>query len=725
MANPRLEFALTQLQSEHWRSFERLCSEFLVTEFPDLRTTASASGDKGRDGELFEVGGDPTTAFQYSVAGDWKAKISDTLAKVTKNLPKVRRLVFCSSQEIGAQGDVARDAAWKLGIQLDVRDRNWFVERSGTSPERATASEELAGQIADPVLQERRVIERVASPLTPEEGRVAILQLAMNAQDRTTERGLTKSSFDSLVTAALVDTTSENAKSRDEVRSVVRGILPGGAGHQIDALVDSALKRLARKHGPIKHRTQTDSFHMSFEESQEWRARAAEYLLDQDEVEADLAAGAYGLDQRLDADISELRTEARKLRQVLEGLFMRRGEMFARSVQGAEQVDASLGELADMIAQLDHGLVLPPAQAAQAISNVLEAPSDRTRAHLLRIVDSYTLFAFLQQTPDVQKTLSRVFAGGEIWLDTSAVLPLLGETLVADVGRRGLTNLLAAARGSGIRLFVTGGVLEEVVAHLDISLLYPRRTDPWRGRIPFIYTAYMMSGRAEEALGGWVEEFKGSEEPVRDVEDYLEHYFGILRQDLSELADGADVRLRGAVQELWGERHRQRRERHGQDSANTHRLIAHDVENVVGVIEHRRSHSDSALGYTAWWLTLDGTAFALQAWLKDRLGKDAPASPVLSPDYLSQVLRLGPLRRRQLGDGSEVLPLTLSLRVLENVPDELIDVARSAREEFKDFDELRIRREVRDALNRARRSGSGERDYAASLEAEILQAIAE
>lgn len=52
MNSRRLELALKELQSSDWRLFEKLCSAFLSSEFDDLRTTASPSGDEGRDAEL-------------------------------------------------------------------------------------------------------------------------------------------------------------------------------------------------------------------------------------------------------------------------------------------------------------------------------------------------------------------------------------------------------------------------------------------------------------------------------------------------------------------------------------------------------------------------------------------------------------------------------------------------------------------------------------------------
>src|SRR5687767_14800024 len=105
MPNPRLELALDLIKPADWRTFEILAAEFLVVEFPLLRTTASASGDGGRDGELFVVDGEPTVGFQYSVTVDWEAKIKSTVARLGDTFPSITRLVYVTNKEIGAKAD--------------------------------------------------------------------------------------------------------------------------------------------------------------------------------------------------------------------------------------------------------------------------------------------------------------------------------------------------------------------------------------------------------------------------------------------------------------------------------------------------------------------------------------------------------------------------------------------------------------------------------------------
>lgn len=703
MVNPRLELALERIGPTDWRYFEKFASEFLVDSFPGLRTTASVAGDKGRDAEIFDAPGRRDIKFQYSVAGDWKSKIKSTLKTISENFSDTKTLVYCTSQSIGAAGDGLSELAWDdFGIRLDVRDRSWFIERETTSVARMTAASELIGVFLTPLLQERNIIRGIATSMTAQESRVAFLQLALNEKDQRLDQSLTKTSFDSLVLAALNGTSSENPKVFDEVSNAVQLMLPSADRGQVSALVKSALDRLSKKGGAVKYLRSAGSYHISFTALNASQDRTAEFLLQQDSLERDLASVIYGLNEKLDEDPEALLLEAKTLRNALEHLLMHGGEAFAQSI-----IEGSTKNLAgaNVQAELDSyemTLTIHRSEAEAIIAEVISSPSDRGALYLERLLDAYTLFAFLQQTPDVQKTPSRIFDGGEVWLDTSVVLPLIAEMTHDEAEARPFTRLLRSTIDSGLSLYVTGGVIEEINHHLDNCLRFVRLGSEWRTRVPFVYSAYMLSGRSESQLGEWIAGLKGKHRPELDLEESLHEEFAISRKDLLELSDTADVRLRGAVQNLWLNSHSRRRSELSVGPGNLDRLVAHDVENVVGIIEHRNRSTSTAFGYSAWWLTLDRTALRLHDWLRDQLGNDAPHSPAISPDYFSQMLRFGPLRRNASTADAPALPMSLELGKFENIPPELLEIARETRSRYADYDERRIRREVRDALDRSR-----------------------
>ena len=295
-----------------------------------------------------------------------------------------------------------------------------------------------------------------------------------------------------------------------------------------------------------------------------------------------------------------------------------------------------------------------------------------------------------------------MFSGGELWLDTNVVLPLLAETLLDNPAERRYITIFRAALDAGIRLYATDGVIEELDGHLNVCLSFARtESSRWRARVPFLYAAYTLSGRPRGEFAGWLEQFRGPNRPLDDLREYLSEVHAIDRRNLKDEADAAPIELRAAVQEVWYEVHEQRRMRFGVeiDAQIMSRLVAHDVENCVGVMQLRRSTSTTPLGYHQWFLTLDKTALSLKRRVSDRLGREMPYSPALSPDFMAQYLRLGPVRMAIERELWASLPLLTDISRYEYVPKGLIEQADQLRQEIGGLDERAIRRRVRDRLD--------------------------
>lgn len=132
MNNKRLEFALERLTGSDWQRFEQFASEYLSAEYPDLRTLA-ATGDKGRDAILFSPQEDETqvlqySVVQYSVAQDWKAKLHETLKKLSINVSGTEILIYVTNQVIGADADTLRREArtdYRVHLTLETAVTSW------------------------------------------------------------------------------------------------------------------------------------------------------------------------------------------------------------------------------------------------------------------------------------------------------------------------------------------------------------------------------------------------------------------------------------------------------------------------------------------------------------------------------------------------------------------------------------------------------------------------
>ena len=195
----------------------------------------------------------------------------------------------------------------------------------------------------------------------------------------------------------------------------------------------------------------------------------------------------------------------------------------------------------------------------------------------------------------------------------------------------------------------------------------------------------------------------GRERPEDDLAEFLSDEFSIERRSLSADAGKLPEELRRAVQMAWTETHEQRRAQSGYEKATTDLLARHDAENYLGVIARRNSGSDSPFGYSSWWLTLDRAAYRLGQRLQEHLVGRAPNSPVMSPDFLTNYLAFGPLRRSVTKEQALTLPVALGREMVQFLSPEIVRKAEQVREKYAHLPKRRIRRQVRDAMNRAKR----------------------
>jgi hypothetical protein len=556
--NPRFGFALDHLTASDWTRFEQLCSEFLAPEWPEIRTVASPSGDRGRDATLFSPTGENRTMIQYSVAKDWKDKINDTVKLIAKNFPDATFLVFMSNKSIGAQADeISKEIRQKHGIIIDVRDRGWFLERADLDPYRAELLEQLSRIIADPILSDQNLIEGRSLALSTAEARSALIHLALQWEDDTREKGLTRLCFEALVKAALRNTSPENRMTRSTVKATIRSFLPTHAPDQVDRLSNATLERLKKR--SVTFWGKEDLFCLSYDE----RTRIAESLAKFDQEDQILNeeiqefipkySEAYG-----DHSIEE--GAHLRIRRVLEKFLLANGELFANAVVTGEFHSIRETDLRSIIIRdsqenpLDKVHLSTLDLVEQIIENILMRPSVSLRQSLRRLADAYTLMAFLQETPDVQSAVVKMFSRGNIWLDTSAVLPLLTRDLYLEETEKFIV-IVRAATEAGLKLYITPGILEEIERHINVCLSFNRAVSAWQGRVPFLAAAYALSGHPRSEFGSWVEQFCGIVRPEDDIAAYLSEIYSIQVQNLESDVRRADSDLTYAAERRWYDIH--------------------------------------------------------------------------------------------------------------------------------------------------------------------------
>lgn len=694
----RFRLALKNLRGPDWRHFERLCSAFLAVEFPSLRTTASPGGDRGRDAELFVSDNASHILFQFSVQEDWKAKIAHTFKRLETEFPNVTHVIFLSSQEIGAQGDEVRSKYIMHGKSLDIRDQNWFVDRALLDDSRRAAATEIVRATVDSFLQAEGVISNVPG-LSGQEAKTALVYLEMQGLDENTSKSLTKSCYEALVKCALRGTNQSNRKSRQEIHKYISKLLPQHPEPQLYALIDSAIVRLSRS--TIKHWMKDDEFHISFEEEEAVKENAAGLEILNIAFDDDVH-DILKLDNKVPE--AEYNRITKLIRAAIETYFFKVGEEFAQCLVGKQDVPLHDDTLrSTIIGVAPSGTPYSGANWVDFLEkitvNLLRTPSKSTTELLGLLSKSYTLFAFLSEVPDVQKATRKLFDKGVIWLDTTAVLPVIAErSLPSEM--RPFTDLMSQLKRAGSILSITNGVLAEIEGHLNLCKSYIRSAE-WKGRVPYVYSRFILGGNAALGFQSWLSEIMGDHRPLDDLADFLSADLSIEVAETPSY-DRLPEDVVFAVKEYWRDVQDQRRPPNEGFNFNANRMAEHDAENYLSPLAQRSVQPRvSALGYSSWLLTLDSAAWKLMSKVDDGVRRKINHAPLISLDFLLNYLMFGP--RRDMIDTSSNGPARIFISpVYEAVPAELMEAATQVRAQNIGVPERLIQRRIRDELDKQR-----------------------
>lgn len=339
----------------------------------------------------------------------------------------------------------------------------------------------------------------------------------------------------------------------------------------------------------------------------------------------------------------------------------------------------------------------------EAIRRTILDPSDSTMEFLQAAKEAYTLFAFLKESPNVQAAVTKIFEGGELWLDTTVVLPLLAEQLL-DSNERQYSLLFDAARASGVRLLVTPGVVEEIDAHLDRCRAAIRYGIKFRGRSPFLLNAFVWSGGHPNRFHDFDRDFRGERHSTADIGEFLKEELAITVRSMKEEVDGAPEQLRWAVQEYWRKAHKGRRSgKDAIDPAKIEMLAQHDTESFLGVVQRRGGELiNNPLGYTTWWLTVDRLAVEAASSISQDEGMQGLDTPVIGLEFLTYYLMVGNARRQLSREQAKTLPAIFDPTLMDVAPKELAAAANKVRESVDDSSVRVMRRDIRDLLEHDR-----------------------
>lgn len=497
---------------------------------------------------------------------------------------------------------------------------------------------------------------------------------------------------------------------RTKIHEAVCALLPEHDASHLISEINKSLSRLTKHY--IRHHEASDEFCLTHDESERLKNRLAEVEFDDQllcaEFENILKAVIPGNGI---SDKEQMELLMKCCRASMEKFLYQRGEMFVSALEKGQVGSLDFSSMQKIVqSELTHSGIseinqITIERLAIVIERMLTNPGAGVVKYLLNIADAYTLLAFLRQTPDVQSAVAKMFSEGEIWVDTSIVLPLLAEDLLPSEQQQ-FRRLISVAQEAGLKVRVTPDIVQEAERHINRSLACSAWTHgTWKGYYPYLFQFYIATGSAQSSFSTWLGTFCGGVRPEDDISEYLKEFLHITTMDISTDAAKADAELRLAVKEAWIQIHNDRRSRADNDfdPLVVLRLAEHDTENYLGVIVRRQQEGSSAFGYTSWWLTLDHMAFKIASRITSSITGKAPPSPVMSADFLTNYLSFGPLRGKVAKHADGGLPIAIDPALIEYLTPELVSLANAVREGAKGMPEHVIRRKVRDAMDEARR----------------------
>ena len=179
--------------------------------------------------------------------------------------------------------------------------------------------------------------------------------------------------------------------------------------------IDASLSKLTKKY--LRHWEKEDEFCLTHEETERVKARLERYEVTDRGLQSEImlvVKNAVGSLSGVSLEhVSEI---GARVRRVVEQYLYSRAELFASSMKSGRMNQLGSEQLRDMAIQ-DAGTHAPPSTLkANIVDIVVECsraflvnPSESVQEYLKSLSDSYTLLAFLRQTPDVQSAIIEIY----------------------------------------------------------------------------------------------------------------------------------------------------------------------------------------------------------------------------------------------------------------------------------------------------------------------------
>jgi hypothetical protein len=282
----------------------------------------------------------------------------------------------------------------------------------------------------------------------------------------------------------------------------------------------------------------------------------------------------------------------------------------------------------------------------------------------------------LQWNPQIATYFESMASKMMVYVCTSILVPALSEFFLLPENRRHW-NLLKGAHQSGIRLYISDAIIDELKHHFYMltnkyeSLFRQNEHIYLNSETETLYIDEIMIrayfyAKAQKKVFTFEDFISNFIDP--DLKTVKDDLIGYLKSEFG-IAYFNDESLKIKISE---DEHNKLTERLQENKIP--KKAATDSKIILSIYKLREKNNETAtsgiFGYKTWWLSKDSTTYKA---VSDVFGDKYPVSCYLRPDFLYNHIALAPKKHEIDGLYKEIFPSLLGVNLSFHLPHEVTD----------------------------------------------------
>lgn len=695
--NPDL--ATIALENVEGFAFERFSQDFLSSLEGRSFVPLGGTQDGGADG-IYDCG-DNRAYYQFTKQENHRDKIRKTVRRLHEFKREFKTLYYFTSrtiQHIDKEEDLLTD---ELGVVIKIRDRKYIISHINDSTGTINAYN-IHLSVYTQFLSS--LTSRDTSFVSPHvSDPTAFVFLQHETTNRLGDRKLIHSLTDTMILWSLSETDPENNifMTEEEIHHKIFQKFPW-------------TKKLIKRH--IKDRLEVLRTKGVSDREIRWYKKHKNYCLPYETREAiknenknDESLKVKFIEELklisseiFDSDDGQYQVIAELCNKVIHSIFEKQGLLFAHFISSTDEHDAPL-VVADCIDDVltKSGISTSSVERYRdyiesVVRKVLYHSSPNQREYLINLSRTYILLFTLQAEPKIIEYFSNMSAAFNLFLGSDILVKALSERYL-DKEDQVARNLLKMASATGISMYLSECVLEEVYTHIRGTyyefINYFSEIEPYvtreiaRNSDKILIRSYFYA-KLEGKISSWksyLEQFityshVQDQDGKEELRKYLLSEYNLRFIENQELESVCNIdEVNTLAESLFS-----KDDKENQELAYNSALLVHGVYGLRR--KNKESGTASEFGLKTWWLTNQRRVLKHTS---DVVRKNR-SQYIMRPEYILNFIAMSPNCEEVRRSFKNIFPSNFAIQLGHRLKDNIFRKILSDVHQWKNYEPGRI-----------------------------------